>query len=180
MSFQSKYISFIAGLSICFLGLAGCASKASLPAATLTPIQTSTAASSPIPTEAATATTLPSTDTPEPVETITAQPTSLPGTSAAATSTPGSSWNGIPVLPDATEPIEDGNTYSYTTASTVAEVTDYYTKEMADLGWELFSTDKGDTISITMVFQKGTQNVTIALAPHPVEAGHTLVVIVIQ
>jgi hypothetical protein len=104
----------------------------------------------------------------------------MPATNSPGTSAPASSWKDIPILPDATEPIEDGNTYSYTTASSITEVTDYYMSEMPKLGWELFSEEKGDPIKETLVFQKGTQDVTIALAQHPIETDHTLVVIVVQ
>lgn len=164
---------------LCLLGAAGCSASTSLPAATTTPGEQITAPpqASDTPTEAPTqpptSLPLPPTDTPTPE-----LPTSAPETIAPATAPP--SWNGIPILPDASEPIEDGNTYSYTTASSVPQAADYYTKEMAALGWDLLSSGAGETMSQMLIFQKADQNATIAIAPHPVESDHTLVVIVLE
>jgi hypothetical protein len=172
---------FRISLCLCLLGLAGCTQVTSTPASTLPPNEGITSTAQPsespviIPTQLPTEPPLSPTDTPESPTSEPVQGTSLPDTGA-----PPSLWNEIPILSDATEPIEDGNTYSYATASSIAVVQDYYEQTMPKLGWELLSSGEGETVSQMMIFQKGDQNATIALAQHPVEADHTLVVIVLQ
>ena len=82
----------------------------------------------------ATTTSVPKTEMP--ISTNTPQPTTAP------TETPESlpvltSWNEIPILPDAISGREEFGDYLFVTASSARILTAYYKQEMAKLGWEI-------------------------------------------
>ena len=77
-----------------------------------------------------------STNTPQPTKTPTETPESLP---------PLTSWNEIPILPDAISGREEFGDYQFVTTSPARIITAYYKQEMAKLGWEI----RGDMMAST-------------------------------
>ena len=109
-----------------------------------------------------------------PVETLQALPSAVPSLEAFATEfgnlfnpqgTPVQVWREIPIMPQATAGQEfDGGTYSFKVNATSKEVQDYYSAELAKLGWEALSLPtQGDTV--LMVYSKGSNILTITIAP---------------
>lgn len=148
--------------------LTACAGIAPQP--TQTPLPTASATSLPTATVTPTAT---ATQTPEPSSTPTPKPTStrLPPTETADVAlpapqgTPATDWNGIPIMPGALAGEGNSSSYSFIIKASNEQVSQYYTAEMAKLGWQLFATgDKGGQ-TMMIIFLKGVTTATIALIP---------------
>ena len=77
-----------------------------------------------------------STNTPQPIREATETPEPLPALS---------SWNKIPIPPDAISGSEEFGDYQFITASPARIITAYYKQEMANLGWEI----RGDMMAST-------------------------------
>ena len=90
-----------------------------------------------------------STNTPQPTQKATETPVSSPALT---------SWNEIPVLPDAISGNEEFGDYQFITASPARIITAYYKQEMAKLGWEIRE-DMMASTSSDLVFIK---NITYA------------------
>lgn len=109
-----------------------------------------------------------STNTPQP----TAAPTETPELPPALTS-----WNEIPIFPDAISGKEDFGDYQFTTNSPARIIVAYYEQEMVKLGWEnrpdmsaspssdlVFN--KGDVFTFFMIKPEGNTNIVYI---HPVQ-----------
>ena len=104
----------------------------------------------PSPQAVATATSVPPTETTIP--TITPQPTAEP-TETPASTLPLTSWNEVPIFPDAISGQDDMGDYKFTTKSPARIIIAYYQQEMVKLGWEI----RGDMMaeqSSDLVFEK--------------------------
>ncbi|NMC14102.1 MAG: hypothetical protein GYA34_14620 [Chloroflexi bacterium] len=122
------------------------------------------------------------TSTPLPLPTPTR--TSMPGTTptqipATATSTPltadlhnliptgkaAREWKGIPVMPNAFagEEAPDGKSYRFATRGNTAAIQDYYTRQLALLGWSFVSAGIGDNGNQLVMFTKGRDVLSIAI-----------------
>ena len=91
-------------------------------------------------------------------ETVAPIPTNTPQPTAAPTETPAplpvlTSWNEIPILPDAISGGEDFGDYQFITASPARIITAYYKQEMPKLGWEIRE-DMMASTSSDLVFNK--------------------------
>jgi hypothetical protein len=53
--------------------------------------------------------------------------------------------------------------YSYSVKTTVEQVQNFYEIELADTGWTLFTTGKGETGSLLLMFQKDDKTSTISV-----------------
>ena len=112
-----------------------------------------------------------------PVETLQALPSMAPRLEAVASQlpdisnffnpegTPVSEWRGVPVMPQATagQEFAESNTYSFKVDATVKEAQDYYTAELAKLGWtSSFSMPGNETVAV-LTFQKENQFLTVTI-----------------
>ena len=112
--------------------------------------------------------TLQSITTALPIQTIEALPSMLPevGNYFNPTGTPIDEWNGIPVMPAATVGEEFGeSTYSYTVPATATDVQDFYNQKMEDLGWSSPFGFQASEEGGIMIFQNGSDFVTITIVP---------------
>lgn len=116
---------------------------------TTTPIPTSSP--TPIPTATPSATpTMTATQTPTvPSATPTIFALPLP------TGQPVSSWNDIPVMPQAISGSEERGGYLYTVKGTVQQVEEFYEEEMINAGWRPFVRSEGRTDTKILIYQKG-------------------------
>jgi hypothetical protein len=74
---------------------------------------------------------------------------------------PLSTWNGLPIMEDAIAGEEKEGGYSYSIDTTVEQVQNFYEIELADMGWMLFATGKGETGSLLLMFRKGERTTTV-------------------
>ena len=112
--------------------------------------------------------TLQSITTALPVQTIEALPSLLPevGNYFNPTGTPVDEWNGIPVMPEATVGEEFGeSTYSYTVPATATDIQAFYNQKMEDLGWSSPFGFQASEEGGIMIFQNGSDFVTITIVP---------------
>ena len=112
--------------------------------------------------------TLQSITTALPIQTIEALPSMLPevGNYFNPTGSPVDEWNGIPVMPEATVGEEFGeSTYSYTVPATATDVQDFYNQKMEDLGWSSPFGFQASEEGGIMIFQNGSDFVTITIVP---------------
>ncbi len=125
---------------------------------------------------------------------ITAEPTETPSplTTASSTFTPKltlsttgnlplpsgeplSTWNGLPVMEDAIAGEEKEGGYSYSVDAAVEQVENFYEIELADMGWMLLATGRGETGSLLLMFQKGEKTTTVNIF---VQEGLTIVLLI--
>ncbi len=145
--------------------LAACSSLMPVPTPTATSLPPSTALPEQSNMPSAAISTPESTDMPMPSSTPTEA--SAPATVATpfAVGEPASSWNDIPIMPQANPGTEDQSGYSYTVKATVKEVRDFYDREMSKLGWQPFASGTGGTGSVILLYQKDSKTITIGVAP---------------
>lgn len=119
------------------------------------------------------------TPTSTPTQTPTRTPTPKPtNTRRPATDTPAgppSMWNGIPIMPGASNWTVTADAASYTVSGSVADVRAYYEAQMPALGWTLWASSTGGP-GVILFYSKDGKNTGIAIAPNPAGAG-TMVVI---
>ena len=148
-----RVVVFIA--AICALILAGCtsavaptaATKTSPPTLTFTPSPQPTPTSPPSPTESPTDTQAPSptlTPAATPLSTEMQTEMAMVGSAGALANisqyfhpagTPAQSWNGVPIMPQATAGQEfNPYVYSYTATATLEQARQFYASKAADLG----------------------------------------------
>ena len=127
----------------------------------LAPVPTST------PTE--TATLLP-TETQTPASTFTPEPpTETPDAVAALlpSGIPDKEWNAIPVMPDAINGEGDSQGYTFTIQADAESIQQYYEKELAKLGFQLFASGDGnEKNTVLLIFMKDIEIVSISIIPH--------------
>lgn len=102
-----------------------------------------------------------------PVSTLEALPSAMPDIEGYFNpeGTPVSEWNGIPIMPQATagEEFEDTSTYSFKVNATVKEAQDFYSTELAKLGWSTaFNMPGNDTLAVDM-YQKENDLLTVTI-----------------
>lgn len=114
-----------------------------------------------------------------PIETLQALPSAMPDVSGMLNPTgkPASDWKDIPIMPQATAGQEfSEHNYSFKALVAAADVQAFYDEKLKSLGWQsavgLQVTGKGGI----MVFQKGSELLTITIAPDP-QDDKTVVVI---
>jgi hypothetical protein len=112
-----------------------------------------------------------------PAETFQALPSMVPTLKALGTKmpdfegffnpqgTPVSEWNGIPVMPQATEGQEfkDSNTYSFKVDATVKDVQEFYRTELEKLGWSSTFKMPGNEDVAVESFQKDSNLLTVMI-----------------
>lgn len=118
------------------------------PSPTLTQTPTATATSTSTPTE----TPIPPTETPS-------QTLLMPK------GTPLASWGGIPVMPEALAGEENNGGYMYLLEASVEEVVAFYKQQLAELGWAEFASGHAETGAVMLIFQKGTDLLTVSAIP---------------
>jgi hypothetical protein len=164
-------------LSVLVMALASCKTFAPKPTETPTPTNTS------LPT---------STHTPEPTSTATETPTPIPPTETPAPSSstiplpsgqPVSSWEDIPIMPNAIAGEERNNNgtqgYSFTIEASADEIQVFYETELGKLGWNILAVGQGPQENTVMViFMKGSDTMSFLLMPQPDGIMHVLLVIV--
>lgn len=137
----------------------------SLPSATLTPspTNTSTPTNTPVPS-----------NTPTPTFTPSPTKTRLPPTQTPSVSelplpvgTPAASWKGIPVMPGALAGEGDSTGYSFTIQAAAEEIQKFYTRELANLGWNLLANGTGTKNAVLMIFLQGTDTLSVSIFPQP-------------
>lgn len=159
--------------SIVIIALSSCSTLALKPTST------------PTPTPVLTATSLPTaTPTPLPTLTPTIKPTEtpLPPTETASiavlprpTGKPVSSWNGIPVMPEAIAGNGDSQSYTYIVKASQYTIVKYYTVAMAKLGWNMFATGQGSAGALMLLFMKGSTAMSISIIPQPDDLMYILI-----
>ena len=144
-------------------------SSISIFAPTATPVPTAT--DTPAPTATSTATLVPTptftpTETPKPLSDI------------YPSGEPVEEWNGFPIMPGALTGKADGQGYSFTIRATPEEIEQFYVTELGKLGWQSFASGaKEGGPTVLMMFQKGTDLLTIMMIPTDKE-GEMMVVMV--
>jgi hypothetical protein len=101
-----------------------------------------------------------------PVETLSAASTTVSqfGNMFDPQGTPVSEWNGIPIMPQATAGQEfDTGNYSFRFTGTVKDANDFYTAELANLGWSTTVTMPGDEQGGLLVMQKDGSILTVTI-----------------
>jgi hypothetical protein len=88
---------------------------------------------------------------------------------------PVSSWNGIPIMPDAISGEEKEDGYSYTIKAFAEQVMDFYNAEMSKIGWKFYTTGRGETGSLLLMYQKDDKTCTVSIFDH---GGLTLVLLI--
>jgi hypothetical protein len=80
--------------------------------------------------------------------------------------TPASSWEGIPIMPAASNGYGDDESYTFTIAASVDEVDNYYAERMPGLGYEPFARGEGEGAgSVLLFFMKDGAMTTISIIP---------------
>jgi hypothetical protein len=74
-------------------------------------------------------------------------------------------WNGIPIMQEAITGQEDMGDYKYTVKASAEEITNYYKKEMAKLGWKLRTDMMTKVPGTALSFSKGSKYVFFAIEP---------------
>jgi len=157
MKFSGKVIT----LSVLVIALTSC--NTLVPQPTQTP--TSTATSSPT-----------STNTPEPTNTPTSTPTKTPIPPTETPSAPilpmpsgkpASTWEGIPIMPNAIAGAGDSQGYSFTIDATPDDIQRFYERELGRLGWNMFAGGQGTTGAILLIFLKDTSTISVSIIPQP-------------
>jgi hypothetical protein len=154
---MKKILVFIlSGILIC---LAAC--SAGGPQATVTPVPTETsvptATLEPTPT---------STPEPSPTEVPTAEATALVAMPTPS-GKPVSTWEGIPIMPEALAGESGSGSYSFTVRATPEEVQQFYETSLQKLGWSFFAAGKGTTETVLLMFTKGADIITLSAFPQP-------------
>ena len=109
-----------------------------------------------------------------PAETLQALPSVAPTFEALATEfggmvnpqgTPVEAWREIPIMAQATAGQEfNGGTYSFKADATVQEVQNYYSEQLAGLGWDQTFSSPADANGAFMLFSKDSNSLTITIA----------------
>jgi len=109
-----------------------------------------------------------------PLSTLVANPTFMAGGNPLdPKSPPLTEWKGIPIMPSASAGDEVDMVYSFKVDATAAEIEEYYTKNLEDLGWEKGFSVPMDVTAI-LLFTKGNQTLTITILPS--ESGGGMIV----
>jgi hypothetical protein len=74
-------------------------------------------------------------------------------------------WNGIPIMQEAITGQEDTGDYKYTVKASAEEITNYYKKEMAKLGWKLRTDMMTKVPGTALSFSKGSKYVFFMIEP---------------
>jgi hypothetical protein len=90
--------------------------------------------------------------------------------------TPLAEWEGIPVMPGALAGDGDRSGYSFTVKAAPEEIQDFYEKELAKLGLNLFASGQGTTKAIMLIFMKGTDTVSVSIIPQEDDLVYVLIV----
>ncbi len=64
-------------------------------------------------------------------------------------------------MPNAVSGDGDDKGYSYTVDAALDDVQIYYNKALPKLGWDLFASGQGEGKSVLMMYQKGSETLTI-------------------
>ena len=102
-----------------------------------------------------------------PMETLEAMPSVMPeiGDILNPQGEPVAEWKGVPVMPQATAGQEqDAYNYSFKYEGAVKDATDFYNDQMGKLDWSPMISMPGDANGAVLVFQKGSQILTITVA----------------
>lgn len=201
-----------AALAFLLIGTLACspASHAAQPNVPTAWLPTSPPTETPIPTATAT----PS-DTPAPTLTATIAPTltDTPVSAAAPAASPGSapvpyvnmmdisqyfspsgrpvqSWNGIPIMPEATDgqAFQSGAVYSFKATATIADASSFYQDKLRPLGYRLYvgpasgaaGSGSGTIHSDFLGYSRGPHLLLIYIASYDIDAGHVFVVLSTQ
>jgi hypothetical protein len=170
-----KTIGLVMIFSLLVVALTSCkpatANPTEMPTSTTTSVLTVT--STPKPTITPTAT---PTQTPEPTITSTVTPTDTPvpptetPTNPALplpSGTPLTTWKGFPIMPGAIAGDGDNSSYSFTVQASFDDVQEFYTNELAQLGWNLFTSGQGTTGTLLLMYMKGTDILSVSIIPQP-------------
>jgi WD40 repeat protein len=76
---------------------------------------------------------------------------------------PASTWNELPIMPQAIAGDEDDTGYYFTVEATVDEIQDFYQVEMAKLGWEYLGTGELEEGTLEKIYHFFQQDNEIAL-----------------
>ena len=101
-----------------------------------------------------------------PVETLGAVSTTVSqfGNMLDPQGTPATEWNGIPIMSQATAGQEfDGGNYSFRYTGAVKDASDFYTAELANLGWSSMMTMPVDENGALLVYQKDNNILTVTV-----------------
>src|SRR5688500_4030406 len=135
---ENKPRTFFLLFTLLSLLLPACSALAPTPTAT------------PVPT--ASATTRP-TSTPRPTLTPTIMPTPTQDIALLVpVGTPEAEWEGIPIMPAALAGAAYTGQYRFTIKTTAGEIQEFYTTELADLGWSDPVTAAGKTGALLFIF----------------------------
>lgn len=101
----------------------------------------------------------------------------IPGNFFNPQDPPLTEWNGIPVMPEAIAADESEGLYGYTIKVDVTVVQEFYADKLPDLGWtEVFTMPDSSGLSV-LVYQKGSQMVTVTITTLE---DHLLVMLTLQ
>jgi hypothetical protein len=125
-------------------------------------------------------TSAPPTRTPTSQPSATSRPTNPPPPTAenpAPTSADLAAWNGVPIMPGATDAKEENGSYSYIINARITDVQAYYDRMMPLAGWQPFATGEGEAGNLLLMYQKDNVTATIGVIN---QDGSTLVLIVAE
>lgn len=127
--------------------------------------------------------------TPTPGATYTSPPTAKPtdiALSPTATPTipvldiptgkPVANWEGFPIMPEAIAGDGHSRSYTFTIKASVEQVQQFYEKEIAKLGWNLFASEQSTTEAALLFFMKGSDILTLSIIPLPDGVTYVLLV----
>jgi hypothetical protein len=121
-------------------------------APTFTPLPTATPKPSLTPTPVPTDTPIPATAT-------------LPPPTLTPSATPLTDWNGVPIMPGATDEKVIPYGFEYMIAAPASDVEKFYKQEMAKLGWIYENSGSGSNGTVSLNYLKGQRSSLIAFVP---------------
>jgi hypothetical protein len=142
--------SFLLLFSLLSLLLAACSALAPTPTAT------------PVPTASAT---VRPTSTARPTMTPTAPKPTQDINALVPVGTPDKEWQDIPIMPGALAGADYADQYRFTVKATSAEIQNFYTEELAELGWSAPMTAAGKTGALLFIFSKDQKILSVAVMP---------------
>jgi hypothetical protein len=78
---------------------------------------------------------------------------------------PSSTWEGIPVMPNAIAGEGDSKGYSFTINASPDEIQTFYETQLGKLGWNMFASGQGTTNAILLIFMKDAGTLSVSIIP---------------
>ncbi|MBP1692584.1 MAG: hypothetical protein H6Q37_467 [Chloroflexi bacterium] len=104
--------------------------------------------------------------------TISHEQTPGPGSASPPQGSIPTTWNGIPILPDAFSAAPGVGKFMYTTHSTIDVIQNYYEQTMPKLGWQKMETAVGQDGGVQLMYYKDGRTASILLT----QEGETVIV----